>query len=98
MLVRSPCEREPLKWDPYWVEVELGGTEPDGRALPGPGGSVHGLIHAWTILWISMHGQLSIEAHGQLSMHGQLLSMHGQLSIELYGQLSMLWTIVHSYG
>ena len=60
--------------------------------------SVHGLIHAWTILWISMHGQLSIEAHGQLSMHGQLLSMHGQLSIELYGQLSMLWTIVHSYG
>ena len=35
------------------------------------GGSVHGLVHAWTVLWISMHGQLSIEAHGQLSMHGQ---------------------------
>ena len=39
------------------------------------------VIHAWTILWISMHGQLSIGAHGQLSMHGQLIVHHGQLSI-----------------
>ena len=35
-----------------------------------------------------MHGQLSIEAHGQLSMHAQSIVHHGQLSI---------WTIVHTW-